>query len=191
MISSGRLIAVNETKEAIHEAFLKLYRREPYEKMSVKELCATTPVARTTFYSYYDNLGDLKTEIEDELVDGIRQIARDMATSGMRSIDFTAFVQRTLDYIRDNWDYNYALLVKQPSLSYMEKWKDGIKFHFRVRFPEKTNIANYDVVSEVIASGILSAYVYWMKYPDSLDAGKISGLAARVFNSIDKLLSEK
>lgn len=188
MISSGRLIAVNETKEAIHEAFLKLYRREPYEKMSVKELCATTPVARTTFYSYYDNLGDLKTEIEDELVDGIRQIARDMVTSGMRSIDFTAFVQRTLDYIRDNWDYNYALLVKQPSLSYMEKWKDGIKFHFRVRFPEKTNIANYDVVSEVIASGILSA---WMKYPDSLDAGKISGLAARVFDSIDKLLSEK
>lgn len=49
---------MNNTKAAIHDAFLKLYRSKPYEKISVKELCATAHVARTTFYSYYDNLND-------------------------------------------------------------------------------------------------------------------------------------
>lgn len=179
---------MNETKVAMYEAFLKLYKRKPYGEMSVKELCAAAPVARTTFYSYYNNLGDLKAEIEDELVDGICKIARDMANSDVKNIDFTAFVQQTLDYISNNWDYNYALLVKQPSVSYMEKWKDGIKLHFRIRFPEKISIANYDMVSEVIASGILSVYIYWMKFPDGFDAEKVSRLATRVFESIDTLL---
>ena len=34
--------------------------------MNVKELCVQTPVARTTFYEYYDNLGTLKAEIEKD-----------------------------------------------------------------------------------------------------------------------------
>ena len=48
--------------------------------MNVKELCVQTPVARTTFYEYYDNLGTLKAEIEDELIGGILKIAK--ATAG-------------------------------------------------------------------------------------------------------------
>lgn len=176
---------MNNTKAAIHDAFLKLYRSKPYEKISVKELCTTAHVARTTFYSYYDNLNDLKEEIECALVDKILQTAKDMAGDDMKNMDCAAFFEQTLNYICENGDYNYALLVAQPSLSYIEKWKDGIKLHFQKRFPEKVNMPNYDVIAEVIASGILSAYIYWMKHPDSLNAEKITKLAVKILDLLD------
>ena len=65
----------NETKRAIREAFIALWGRMPYDKMSVKGLCAQVPVARTTFYEHYDNLGALKAEIEDGLIDGLLELA--------------------------------------------------------------------------------------------------------------------
>lgn len=66
---------MNETKRAIREAFIALWGRMPYDKMSVKGLCAQVPVARTTFYEHYDNLGALKAEIEDGLIDGLLELA--------------------------------------------------------------------------------------------------------------------
>ncbi len=63
---------MNDTKQAIHTAFISLYRKHSFNQISVKELCIQTPVARTTFYSYYNNLAELKDEIEDELIEGIQ-----------------------------------------------------------------------------------------------------------------------
>lgn len=45
---------MNDTKQAIQRTFIALYRKQSFDKMSVKELCVQTPVARTTFYEYYD-----------------------------------------------------------------------------------------------------------------------------------------
>ncbi len=46
---------MNDTKQAIHTAFISLYRKHFFNQISVKELSIQTPVARTTFYSYYNN----------------------------------------------------------------------------------------------------------------------------------------
>lgn len=180
---------MNETKEALRRAFMQLYERTPFEKMQVKELCATAHVARTTFYSHYGNLRDVQDEIENALVDGIRQIAVGMSRENMREIDCAAFFKRVLRYVADNRDYNYALLVKQPSLSYMEKWKNAIKLHFASRFPAQTGYATYGVVAEVVAAGVLSAYVYWMKHPDDLDEDKVSEIAERALLALGPLIS--
>ncbi len=59
---------MNDIKQAIHAAFFTLYGKRSFTQMTVKELCIQTPVARTTFYSYYNNLTELKAELEDELI---------------------------------------------------------------------------------------------------------------------------
>ena len=69
------------TEDAIKKQFLELYQKEEYAKISVKELCASTPVARTTFYAYYNNIDDVMREIENELINVIMQITDNSKSS--------------------------------------------------------------------------------------------------------------
>ena len=131
---------MNTTKQAIHAAFIALYCLKPFDKMSVKELCVQTPVARTTFYEYYDNLGTLKAEIEDGLISGILEIAKATAGGSFVEMDLNVFFSQTLDYIKSHWEESCAFLVAQPNLAYIAKWKDAIKYHFGLRFPEKATV---------------------------------------------------
>ena len=112
---------MNDTKQAIHTAFFALYSRHSFEQMTVKELCIQTPVARTTFYSYYNNLADLKDEIEEELIGGILEIAKHSIDDSPDKADMTSFFSKTLNYIKLHWDENYAFLIIQPNLSYITK----------------------------------------------------------------------
>lgn len=179
---------MNETKQAIQLSFIKIYEHKPFEKISIKEICINAPVARTTFYEYYENLAELKAEIEDTLINGILQLSDENVKNSLDTIGLTEYFSKVLHYIQKNWDVNYAFLVKQPNYEYMEKWKNAIKYHFKCRFPEKTTIPNYDVIVEVIASGVMGAYVYWMKHPEEINASKISEISAKVFITLMNII---
>lgn len=179
---------MNTTKQAIHTAFIVLYRRQPFDKMSVKELCVQTPVARTTFYEYYDNLGTLKAEIEDELIGGILEIAGHTAEGNFAEMNLNAFFSRTLDYIKSHWNENYAFLVAQPNLAYTTKWKNAIKYHFNLRFPEKAVVPNYGLIMEVIASAVIGAYTYWMEHPDEVDTQKLADISVQMLSATEQII---
>lgn len=179
---------MNTTQEALKASFIKLYTKKPYEKITIKELCLAAPAARTTFYEYYQNLAELKADIEDSLIGGILKLTDNNCLSAMEPVDLTGYFSKVLCYIKENWDVNYAFLVKQPNYEYMEKWKAAIKYHFKCRFPEKVNISNYNMIAEVIASGIIGAYVYWMKHPDEVDAAKLNQITVNALNALTKII---
>ena len=181
-------VTVNNTKQAIRAAFIALYGRQPFNKMSVKELCIQTPAARTTFYEYYDNLGTLKTEIEDELIGGILEIARHTAEDSFAAMDLHVFFARTLDYIQSHWEENYAFLVAQPNLVYISKWKKAIKYHFELRFPEKASAPNHDLIMEVIASSVIGAYTYWMEHPEKVNTQRLADISVQMLSAVEQII---
>ena len=56
-----------DAKEAIRSQFMTQYAQKDFTDITVKGLCAATPVARTTFYSYYNNTDDVRQEIRNEI----------------------------------------------------------------------------------------------------------------------------
>lgn len=175
---------MTQTKEAIQSAFIKLYSCKSYEKMNIKQICVEAPVARTTFYEYYENIAELKEDIENTLINGILELDVKNRRDKVEESDLAEYFSRVFSYIKENWDVNYAFLVKQPNYEYIEKWKSAIKNHFKWRFPEKSHIPNYNVITEVLASGIIGAYVYWMKHPDEVDALKINEISVKVLKAL-------
>ena len=160
---------MNDTKQAIQNAFIALYCKQPFDKMSVKALCAKAPIARTTFYEYYDNLGELKSEIETELIGGILEIAKSTVRDDIR-------------------EENYAFLSAQPNMSYIAKWKNAIKYHFELCFPEKVSAPNYGLISEVIASAVIGAYTYWMDHPNEVDTQKLAGISVQMLAAAGRII---
>ncbi len=179
---------MNGTEQAIRAAFITLYCRRPFDRMSVKELCVQTPVARTTFYGYYDNLGTLKAKIEDELIGGILEIARYTAEDSFAAMDLRVFFSRTLDYIKSHWQENYAFLVAQPNLVYIAKWKQAIKYHFELRFPEKAAVPNHGLIMEVIASSVIGAYTYWMEHPEEVNTQRLADISVQMLSAVEQII---
>ncbi len=62
---------VRMTKRLMKDALLELLERKNLVNISVKELCETADVHRTTFYTHYTNTADLLREIEQDFLDQI------------------------------------------------------------------------------------------------------------------------
>ena len=65
------LFALEETREFFMEAFLKALREKPLNKISVKELCQRTGYNRSTFYYYFEDVYDLRKQVETNLIHSI------------------------------------------------------------------------------------------------------------------------
>jgi|SRR5690554_2641730 len=56
---------VRLTKRLLKEALISLLRKKRIEKVTIKEICKTAEINRTTFYKYYQDEYALLKEIED------------------------------------------------------------------------------------------------------------------------------
>lgn len=62
---------IKMTKRCLKQALLELLAQKPKGKISIKELCDSADVNRSTFYVYYNDIDELLTEIEDEVLERI------------------------------------------------------------------------------------------------------------------------
>lgn len=65
MISDAR---VRYTKMVIKDNFIKLLKKQPVNKITVKDVCELAEINRATFYKHYTDCFDLLKQIEDEMI---------------------------------------------------------------------------------------------------------------------------
>ena len=177
-----------DAKEAIKTQFMKEYVKKDFAQISVKGLCAATPVARTTFYSYFNNIDDVRCAVEDDILQGLDAVTTSISEGNLPDMDFALFMDAVEDYIKAHWSFIHAFLVVQPNLRFIRRWKDAIKLNFRKRYPEKQLIKNYDAVAEIVASSMISSYSYWMEHPDAVCTKEIKPMLQQVLDALVKIL---
>lgn len=119
-----------DAKKALQKAMIELNQDMEIYNISVKELCNQAHVARSTFYFYYENVMQLKEEIENNLIYDLIQINDNLSHIMIdRKADFP-FFQNTCKYIEQNKQAFYAFLIANPNIRFIQKWKDGVKYHF-------------------------------------------------------------
>ena len=177
-----------DVKAAIKTQFIKIYEKKDFSRITVKELCESAPAARTTFYAHYDNLDQVKGEIEDELVKGLITVADEISGGNLPDMDFIDFLGGIQKYIESNWDAFRVFTIVQPNTRFIEKWKDGIKFNFKRRDPEKSSINNQELVAEVIASATIGMYTCWMKNPDEVSMNDMRQIISKTLDAVMQIL---
>ena len=192
MIMNNRMLfmeeGMNQTKKLIYNAFMKLYDKQEYEKITVKELCATIPIARTTFYSYYDNIDDVKNEIEDYMIQGLLEVTEQVSHGNISEMDFMKFLDATQVYIEANRKWIYIFLVKQINNRFVDKWKNAICENFKKRYPEKQNHQNYELISEVVASATIGAYTYWLRFPNKVEKEDMKKIIKKALDAVVQVI---
>lgn len=176
------------TKQAIQHEFIKLYSEKSYDNITIKELCEKTPVARTTFYSYYQNLDELRTDIETTLLKGLTDITSEFHEKDLSVIDLHDFFKYTMCYIKENWDVMYAFLIQQPNLRFIDLWKSNIKIHFKMHYLQKHQNDNYELLSEMVASSAIHCYRYWMQHPKEVNSENLLEMIHSTITSMTQTL---
>ncbi len=177
------------TKLAIRDAFSQLLVEKDISKITVKEITEIAFINRNTFYAHYENVYALLNEIEDELLEVLKDL--------LDTIDFfevqdnmyivlkkiTAIVYADVDF--------YSRLINSTSASNLiKKIKDYLKTSLISQIKEKTNLDDnaLDYILEYTLSGIFSVYQQWFESDRSQTLDEvimiIGELAIEGFNRI-------
>lgn len=173
-----------DTCEAIRAEFMRAYARERLDRITVKALCATVPVARTTFYAHYRNVDDVLVEVEDGLLAGLAEVTERVSGGDLPTMDFSTFIDETLAFVDRNRTDFRALLVVQPDIRFIARWKEAMKANMARRYPAAAAQSHWDLITEMGASAIVGAYIWWMERPDATDVAGAKKLIERAVEGV-------
>ena len=67
-------LRIEKTERGIKNAFIELRSGKPLEKITVKELCESARINKSTFYAHYKDIYDLSDAMEEEVVQSIAKM---------------------------------------------------------------------------------------------------------------------
>ncbi|MEF9878183.1 MAG: TetR/AcrR family transcriptional regulator [Clostridia bacterium] len=73
MKTDGMDHRVRVTQELIRKAFTELFTKKPIQSISIKELCERAGINRGTFYAHYQDIYDLRDQMQEDMYRDIQQ----------------------------------------------------------------------------------------------------------------------
>ncbi len=110
---------VRYTKMVLKKSLIKLLAQKDISQITIKELCEDADINRTTFYAHYSDQYDLKSSIEDELVENISSYLSDTLESG--SDEVVDAVEKIFEYIRENAELCQMLLSDRGDINFQKR----------------------------------------------------------------------
>ena len=76
--------STRRTRSAIREALTEMLALKPVGKITVQELIDRANICRTTFYAHYEDIYDLLSEVEDDILSEIREGLEELQQAPIR-----------------------------------------------------------------------------------------------------------
>lgn len=92
-------------QSAIKSVFIECYDQIGLEHLTVSKICAAAGVSRPTFYTYFEDLNQLKSSIEFELMQDMTEIVSEWEFFSLRQIDLSRplpIYTKIVRYIAEN-----------------------------------------------------------------------------------------
>ena len=172
------------TVDAIKLSFIRLYEQSGIDRVSIRAVCEEAGISRTMFYRYFDDKYQVLESIEDELIEGVRQINRRLVDVPLneyrRGEPFPVFVD-TARYIRSQEIFFRPLLNVHGDPQFIFRWKKQIRADVRQKFVhDSITTFNLDVVTELFAAAIVGLYTYWFFENPGLSCEELSEIAGNL-----------
>ena len=155
-----------KNREALQRAYIDLVKQKGSAFITVKELTERARVNRMTFYSHYDEVGDILAEYVDEMTKAILD-----SRAGQGDAGFAALFETATDLMRQEIDF-FRLVARSNGF---EQFRNSFRTAFRRIFEEELRRTSglddvrLAVAADMVASGVTYAYLDWL-------AGEFGGL---------------
>ncbi len=170
-------------KEKLKKGYLQLLEKGvEIDQISVKSICETAGVNRSTFYSHYAIPGDILSEIEEETLQSV--------TGYMQKISWQNFDYLTvfLEYIKEHDDVFRILFLYAKDRFFLDRLIQNSLYHFENVKAYLKDEKNYPHIKAYIIAGSKEVINAWIQgnYSESAENIKsflytISEAAIRAF----------
>lgn len=162
------------TARRMDDALISLLKDKPLEYITVRELCETAGVNRSTFYLHYETIGDLLEETTRYLLDDFlayfssdkKEVAFNINSCELDDLNFVrdGYLVPYLTYIRDNKEVFHTALVHRRVFGFDDVYNRMYENIFnpileRFKYPEKDR----RYVMMYYLNGINAIILEWLK----------------------------
>ncbi len=157
---SGDLRVV-KTRRVIRNTLFEMMSEKPLSKITISEICARAEINRKTFYRHYRTVGDVITELENEILNEFSAIMR---TGNKSVLDAGSAIRDISAVVEQRRDFFAGLMKLNPDLFSNGKIKAML---CRMISVSLKNVGALDdettlrAAAEFTVSGVLSLYAAW------------------------------
>lgn len=152
-----------KTKHAIRCAFRELVQQKEMAEISICELTQKANITRSTFYMYYDSVGAVRDEIENEIIGHINKI---IGESNIQSYVLNPYplLDALSREITQYDEYNRYIVSSMNSGQLLDKLKshvvslvtNGLKEHC-----DEAGLLRARYIAIFLSAGIIDGYKEW------------------------------
>ncbi len=162
------------TAVKMNNALIKLIEKKPFEYITIKEICDTAQVNRSTFYLHYDNTSDLLAETTKNLINDFfshfsvntSDITHRINTCKLSELNFISeeYLYPYLSYIKDNRHIFYTTITNIQAFKFDKIYQNMFEHIFNPilnRFDYPANHRKY--VMSFYLNGLNAIIIEWIK----------------------------
>ena len=155
-----------ETKKHIFNTFLSLLKESSIEKITVNALCSAAGIAKSTFYSYFEDKYSVLDGIENEMLGRLADV-----NAHLEDVDINLVLNgsplpqatETIDYILANLEAFRIILGPHGDSRFESRWRRNIADSFKNRFiKEKGDPKSADLACSIFASTLIGIYTHFI-----------------------------
>lgn len=176
--------SAKRSRKLIRTAFAKLLLEKPVNKITVTDIVKEADLNRGTFYAHYQNPQDVLKEIENEIMDNLLEV--------LREIDYQDFFQnpkpiilKINHYLEEDLEY-FKMLIQ---CSGSEQFIDRLKKIFVSYMERDANVPKalketkiFELTVYFIAGGMAELYKRW--FHEELTISSLAELADCMSESV-------
>lgn len=165
------------TRMLLRRAFTDLLKEKPIESISVKELCAVAGINRGTFYSHYQDLYDLRRQLEEELVEDLQRALAPLLENAPSPLEVTEGIFRCL---RDNADVCTVVLGPCGDRGFVRRLLEGARASYLAgytRYFAGASQRQLDYFYAFVSAGCIGLLERWLSEGMTTPAEEIAAAA--------------
>lgn len=178
---------IRKTESQLRAGLAKLMRKKSIREITVKELVEEVDINRSTFYLHYTDIYNMMSEIEEDLMNDLKQVISDHPEVNLEQ-ENVAYVKEIFGVLEKNRDICQALLGEYGDMAFVYRMEALIAEHsvrsFKSQHPEMVEELQYAYV--FCLSGCIGMIKKWLEGESDKTAEEMADMTDRLLKGVQK-----
>ncbi|MFI8685986.1 TetR/AcrR family transcriptional regulator [Rossellomorea sp. NPDC077527] len=170
------------TRMVLKDSLLKLLQDKTISSITIKEICETADINRSTYYAHYANQYELLEEIEEEFIEDLTVTLGQYNFS--KEEEALQMTEKLFEYLAEKRGICETLLSENTDMYFLKK---GMVITHEFIFKnwhtdDRIDQETYDYINMFMVSGSIHVIKNWLENGMDKSPGEMAGILHRFIN---------